>query len=140
MKATILNRKLFFLLFFSLLLFSACEDEFAKLPVGTKPEILIGKWKSEPSASYWHAFTKAVSTTYEFKTNGGYMIEDWFSTYDDSHISCDTVLFFTNWVYDGDAIWLQRKGREGTTLWTWAIKEITSDSVVLRGDKCYRIE
>jgi hypothetical protein len=85
---------------------SSCEEE-EKLP-GTKPEILLGKWRGEYEASFMAAPTRYLIKTYEFTSGGGSIKTVEYFPNEDRYED-DYTLYFTDWSYDGTEIHFLQK-------------------------------
>jgi hypothetical protein len=107
---------------------SSCQEE-EKLP-GTKPEILLGKWRGEYEASFMAAPTRYLIKTYEFTSGGGSIkTVEYFPSedrYEDYHTH-----YFTDWSYDGYSLHFIYKKGGYTNPWSYDVSELTPDYFIL---------
>jgi len=144
--------KRFLFIFLLIYLLYSCSasfvDDESKLPPGTKPEMLFGKWQKYGDLySFIAGLSPAVGyylETYEFTPEGGsittleYIIEE-----DKYREPCVTT--FSNWCYDGKCVeFLDKKSKNTYSRWGKSVDELTSDYIKLgcgeNDCKYYKIE
>lgn len=140
MKATILNRKWLFLLFFPLLLLPACEED-PELPNGTKPEILIGRWKGKPR-EFNLKFHGICYDIYEFTPTKAHITEQQYQQNREGRYQYveNVVWDYYDWSYDGSSIHQAYKNTKTKGIRSKSVQQITTDSIVINGRTFYRID
>ncbi|MDR2009269.1 MAG: hypothetical protein LBQ22_02155 [Bacteroidales bacterium] len=99
-----------FLLLSPLWVFSSCQDDEDKLP-GSKPEILLGKWRAEYEASFMFGQVRHLIETYEFTSGGGSIkTVEYFP--DEDCYEDDLTIHFTDWSYRENEIYFLKKKAE----------------------------
>lgn len=139
MKTTTLSLKLLLLGVFSLLMFNSCGDDD---PVDNKPEMLIGKWKSEMERYSVEGQHHYYYTTYEYTPTNAYVTVRDYSWMPSGKLKFlgEEVTTYSNWTYDGHSI--HQTAMQGSDIgggFSMSVQSITANSVVFRGEKFYRI-
>jgi|GEM_PF-6312395 len=137
MKPTL---KLFLLLavFLPLLFFTSCDDDDdMKLPDGTKPEALIGKWKSP--LSHYIASDLSYYKIYEFTPEELLVITEeyeWIRSEQEYHYcSADTAR--NKWTYYEEKIYLLEKWNKSTFFGSIPLNEVAQDYIRISGTTYY---
>jgi hypothetical protein len=106
-----MKRHLFiFLIVCPLWLYSSCQDDEDKL-TGTKPAILLGKWRYEHDSYFFFTPVRHLIETYEFTSRGGTLEVIEYFPEEDKYKDVYTS-YYTDWSYDGSEIYfIEKKGR-----------------------------
>jgi hypothetical protein len=108
---------------------SSCQDDEDKLP-GTKPEILLGKWRGEYVVNSFLVPIRSIIETYEFTSGGGYIKKVNYYHGEDRYEDYHTH-YFTDWSYDGHTLHFIYKKGGYRNPWSYDVSELTPDYFVL---------
>jgi hypothetical protein len=109
---------------------SSCQEDEYKLPSGTKPEMLKGKWEGNYSVNPIFTYeTVFYSEIYEFTQTGGSITSEAYFPYEDRY-GDPQIIYFADWCYDGKNIYFTNKNNKYTGM-SREVHELTLDSFIL---------